>query len=117
MGCVTSPSQPKLLYYYLDLNDDGVQEEFVTELDLCGTGGCEWKILNQKNSQSLGTVFGKKESFRVLPQKKNGFHRLRTYHKMGAFNGVVVEYELSRNKYKEILSKDIASDQYFIYFK
>src|SRR3989344_2405329 len=85
LGCATSPAPSKLLYHYLDLNEDGVQEEFSAELDFCGTGGCEWEIFDKQNSKVLGTVFGKKESIRVLPPKKQGVHRLRTYHTMGAF--------------------------------
>src|SRR3989338_10631289 len=117
VGCATSPSSSKLVYHYLDLNEDGVQEEFVAELDLCGTGGCEWKIFDKQSSQFLGTVFGKKESFRILPPKKQGYHRLRAYHAMGAFEGVVVEYEWDGQRYKEVLSKDIANTQYLKYFK
>ncbi|MBI3019615.1 MAG: hypothetical protein HYY61_06985 [Deltaproteobacteria bacterium] len=117
MGCATSPSQPKLLYHYLDLNDDGVQEEFVAELDLCGTGGCEWRILNKQNSQFLGAVFGKQVSIRILTVKKQGYYRLRTYHKMGAFDGVVVEYEFHGKEYEEVFSKDISSEEYLKYFK
>ena len=119
IGCATSPSQPKLLYHYLDLNEDGVQEEFVAEADLCGTGGCEWQIFDTHASPSrfLGTVFGKKESIRALPAKKKGLHRLRLYHAMGAFEGVVVEYEFNGTEYKVVLSKDIANTQYLRYFK
>lgn len=101
----------------MDLNEDEVQEEFVAEVDLCGTGGCEWKLFDKQNSKVLGTVFGKKESIRVLPAKWQGYHRLRSYHAMGAFEGVVVEYEWDGQSYKEVLSRNIANTQYLRYFK
>lgn len=115
----TQTTFSRLLYTTIDLNDDKIQEEFIAAVDLCGTGGCEWYIFEKVKDRYrfLGTVFGKKESIRVLPAKQEGYHRLRMFHKMSAFDGVMVEYEFHRTEYKEILSKDITSTQYLKYFK
>jgi len=49
-----------LTYEVYDLDGDGVNEQWTTRADLCGTGGCTYTIhLSTRPGETFGEVFGK----------------------------------------------------------
>jgi len=70
---------------FADLDDDGQPEAFLRESGLindCGTQGC-WVMVLKKDRRSwhvLGAFMDKNNEFSVVPQKKGGFHLIKTYY-------------------------------------
>jgi hypothetical protein len=70
---------------FADLDDDGRPEVFLREngsiLTGCGSSGCGVNVLKKygRTWRSLGGFMDKSNEFFIMPQKKGGFHLLKTY--------------------------------------
>jgi hypothetical protein len=83
----------------LDLNGDGIKEEFISEERNCGSGGCPWALHDGKTKEELGGVDG--AIIYILKKKVNGFPLIETYWKMGAEAAIVYYCSFQNNKYIE----------------
>jgi hypothetical protein len=108
--------EPSYLTYSIkiDLNGDGIPEEFSATIANCGSGGCQWTIYDSKNSKEIGGVDG--SIVYILKKKVNGFPLIETFWKLGCCAASVHYYSFNKKEYIEIKRKDLNEkemDEYF----
>ncbi len=83
-----------------DLNGDKAYEILIQSYrTLCGTGGCEYILIDGKSKRKIGNFMG---SSLAVQQKKEGqqFPDIKTYTYMGSGEGILETFTYSNGKYR-----------------
>ena len=94
-----------------DLNNDGVADLVLKLPSECGNGGCFWEIFIKKGKVYIyiGEVFGNVVG--VMPCKKRGIGRIRTYSHGSANSGYYAAYEVSDQGVRKLSGRTITTEK------
>ncbi|MBI3788852.1 MAG: hypothetical protein HY276_11435 [Ignavibacteriales bacterium] len=98
-----------------DLNGDGVEEKFIPNEFLAGTGGAPWVIYDPGKAKVIGTI----DAGVIFVQiKSSGSYRnLECYWGLGGGEGIVTLYTFSGNSYKRSKARNLKDAQLEKYFE
>jgi hypothetical protein len=99
--------QGKLLTVRIDLNGDGMPEQFLRTL--CGNGGCEYPIFDGRSRAFLGSVFG--AEIWVLRRRAHALPVIESYSHLAATRGTVARYEFDGARYGLVSSREIGDEE------
>ncbi|MGD0037262.1 MAG: hypothetical protein ABSC53_08225 [Bacteroidota bacterium] len=98
----------------IDLNGDGVQEEFIAALQNCSSGGCPWVLYDGKSNTEIGAIDG--SIVYILKDKRNGFPLIEAYWGEGCCAATVHYYAFDKKEYKEVKRKHLTQKEMEEYF-
>jgi hypothetical protein len=84
-----------------DLNGDGVEDlVIVSAINLCGTGGCPYALVDGKSMRQIGDFFG--SPILISDQKINDYPVIQSYSHISAWSGNFTTYIYDGKKYQVV---------------
>lgn len=99
--------------FFLDVNNDGAPELFLSANSLIGNGGGQFHVFKKKKEgyAYLGIVFCFPGGIDILPAKRHGFHDLRTCSRLSAQQCDLTVYAFDGRQYAVRSKKVISSSE------
>ncbi|MGZ3792190.1 MAG: hypothetical protein ACXVCP_07570 [Bdellovibrio sp.] len=99
-----------LTRFYLDINDDGIPDLFVTGTSLIGNAGAPFHVFlaEEKKFKDLGEVFLDQNAFQLLKTKHHKVHDIKVCSHLSASECVLRTYVFDGTKYNEKTNRTIS---------